>query len=90
VGDPMTCFGIMTLNNHIPYKRPVLKSLPYYVNARGVLQELNAKHGGLYSTKSDTLNTLNNNDNSQLINKNRPKSSAGGKRLTSAIVNGRI
>jgi hypothetical protein len=84
----MTCFGIMTLNNHIPYKRPVLKSLPYYGNARGVLRELNAKHGGLYSTKSDTNNPLNN-ENSQYTNKNRPKSS-GGNRLSSAIINGRI
>ena len=24
-GDPLMHFGIMTLNNHIPYKRPVLK-----------------------------------------------------------------
>jgi hypothetical protein len=48
-------FGIMTLNNHIPYKRPILKQLPVFVNAKDVLKELKEKHGGLYSTKTDPL-----------------------------------
>jgi hypothetical protein len=39
-GDPLMRYGMMTLNNHIPYKKPVLKSQPVFVNARGVLQEL--------------------------------------------------
>ena len=62
----------MTLNNHIPYKRPVLKSLPYYVNARGVLQELKDKHGGIYTTKTDLLNDGN---GKSYGSKTRPKSS---------------
>jgi hypothetical protein len=37
VGDPLTHFGIMTLNNNIPYKKPILKSMPVFVNARGVI-----------------------------------------------------
>lgn len=37
VGDPLTHFGIMTLNNHIPYKKPILKSMPVFVNAKGVI-----------------------------------------------------
>lgn len=37
-GDPMTHFGIMTLSNHVlPYKKPVLKSMPVFVNAKGVI-----------------------------------------------------
>jgi len=55
VGDPLMKFGIMTLNNHIPYKRPILKQVPFFVNANSVLKELEEKHGGLYSTKSDSL-----------------------------------
>ena len=46
---------MMTLNNNIPYKRPVLKSSPVFVNTRGVLQQLDRKHGGLYSTKYDPI-----------------------------------
>jgi hypothetical protein len=33
VGDPMLHIGIMTLNNHIPYKKPILKASPVFVNA---------------------------------------------------------
>ena len=94
VGDPMMKFGLMTLNNHIPYKRPVLKQMPVYVNARGVLQELKEKHGGIYSTKTEANNSDNhiNNCNSKnpgLVTAAMPKSSFN-KRLASAIVNGRI
>jgi hypothetical protein len=45
----MTHIGIMTLNNHIPYKKPILKASPVvFVNARGVIHEIESKHGGLY------------------------------------------
>lgn len=37
VGDPLQQFGIMTLGNNIPYKKPILKSMPVFVNARGVI-----------------------------------------------------
>lgn len=93
VGDPMTQFGIMTLNNHIPYKRPVLKLMPCFVNARGVLQELKDKHGGIYATKTDQMNEGlgGNNTNSSTTNGSRPKSGGGpNSRLSSAIVNGRV
>jgi hypothetical protein len=33
----MLHIGIMTLNNHIPYKKPILKASPVFVNAWGVL-----------------------------------------------------
>ena len=47
-------FGIMTLNNEIPYKRPILKQLPTFINTKGVIKELDEKHGGLYHTKSSS------------------------------------
>ena len=40
VGDPLNQFGIMTLNNQIPYKKPILKQAPVFVNARGIIYEL--------------------------------------------------
>lgn len=40
VGDPLNNFGIMTLNNLIPYKKPILKSTPVFVNAKGVMHDL--------------------------------------------------
>ncbi|CDW77723.1 UNKNOWN [Stylonychia lemnae] len=52
VGDPLTHFGIMTLNNNIPYKKPILKSMPVFVNARGVIQDLEQNHGGLHFLKN--------------------------------------
>ena len=36
-GDPMCSFGIMTLKNEIPYRKPILKDSCVFVNARGVL-----------------------------------------------------
>ena len=48
----------MTLNNHVPYKKPILKQNAVFVNAKGVIQELEQKHGGLYGTKSTTKNDL--------------------------------
>ena len=77
----------MTLNNHIPYKRPVLKLMPCFVNARGVLRELKDKHGGIYHTKTEQNKEGNNNSN---ISGSRPKSGGHNSRLTSAIVNGRV
>lgn len=47
----MKHLGIMTLNHEIPYKRPILKAMPCFVNAKGVLDEIERKHGGLYSNK---------------------------------------
>jgi hypothetical protein len=38
----------MTLNKNIPYKKPVLKASVVFVNARGVIYEIQTKHGGLY------------------------------------------
>ena len=35
--DPLKTFGIMTLNNVIPYRKPILKSSIAFVNARGVI-----------------------------------------------------
>jgi hypothetical protein len=52
VGDPMNTFGIMTLNHHIPYKKPILKQTPVFVNAKGVIHDLEAHHGGLYASKT--------------------------------------
>ena len=52
-GDPLTHFGIMTLNHNIPYKKPILKSMPMFVNARGVIQELEDFHGGLHTQKNN-------------------------------------
>ena len=46
----------MTLNNHIPYRKPILKQSPVFVNARGVMQELDDKHGGLYFTRGANKN----------------------------------
>eukprot|EP00347_Sterkiella_histriomuscorum_P005627 403355874 len=51
--DPMTHFGIMTLNHHIPYKKPILKTMPVFVNARGVMQDLEHNFGGLYFIKNN-------------------------------------
>jgi hypothetical protein len=47
----------MTLNNqNLPYKKPILKNQPgIYVNARGVLQELQRDHGGLTEIRSSTF-----------------------------------
>lgn len=42
----------MTLNHLIPYKKPVLKSTPVFVNAKGVMHELEVNHGGLYTNKN--------------------------------------
>lgn len=56
VGNPMDGIGIMTLNNHIPYKKPVLKQMVVFVNAKGVLHELEQKHGGLYSNTNRKKN----------------------------------
>ena len=50
----MKNLGIMTLNNQIPYKRPILKAMPCFVNAKGVLDEIDRNYGGLYTTKQDT------------------------------------
>lgn len=48
----MKAFGIMTLYDQIPYKKPILKQAPSaHVNARGVIRELEEKYGGLYHTK---------------------------------------
>jgi hypothetical protein len=47
----MKHLGIMTLNNEIPYKRPILKAMPCFVNAKGVLDDINKNHGGLYTNK---------------------------------------
>jgi hypothetical protein len=41
----------MTLKNHIPYKKPVLKQTPVFVNARGVFYEIEKDHGGIYFSK---------------------------------------
>ena len=51
--DPLIHFGIMTLNQSIPYKKPIIKSMPVFVNARGVMQELEEKHGGLHTNKNN-------------------------------------
>jgi hypothetical protein len=48
----------MTLNNHIPYKRPILKQLPCFVNAKGVLKEIEKNHGGLYSNKGEAQQNI--------------------------------
>ena len=53
MGDPLNNFGIMALNNLIPYKKPVLKSTPVFVNAKGVMHELEQNHGGLYVSKAN-------------------------------------
>lgn len=51
----MQQFGIMTLGNNIPYKKPILKSMPVFVNARGVIQDLELHHGGLYKLKNSLV-----------------------------------
>lgn len=60
----MTHFGIMTMNNHIPYKKPILKSMPApaNINAKGVIHELDKKHGGLYYIKYSSPSKLEIND----------------------------
>jgi len=45
----------MTLNHNIPYKKPILKAMPVFVNARGVIQDLEQNHGGLYFLKSSIV-----------------------------------
>lgn len=52
--DPLTGYGIMTLNNHIPYRKPILKDCPLFVNAKGVMREIEKHHGGLYFTKGQS------------------------------------
>jgi hypothetical protein len=65
VGDPMIHIGIMTLNSSIPYRRPVMKGTPVYVNAKGIMKEIEQKHGGLYSIRNDNL--IDNNEESKEI-----------------------
>ena len=57
-GDPLNHFGIMTLNNLIPYKKPVIKEMPCFVNARGVIKEIEEKHGGFYQNKDNESEEL--------------------------------
>jgi hypothetical protein len=42
----------MTLNHNIPYKKPVLKATPVFVNAKGVIKDLERNHGGLFFLKN--------------------------------------
>lgn len=51
IGDPLKQFGLFTMNKQIPYKKPVLKQSSIFVNARGVIHEIETKHGGLYFSK---------------------------------------
>lgn len=48
----MTHIGIMTLGGSIPYRKPVLKSSPVFVNARGVIRDLENRFGKLVYSPS--------------------------------------
>jgi hypothetical protein len=60
--DPLNNVGIMTLNNiSLPYKKPILKRTPgIYVNARGVINELDKDYGGIKDIRSSSLLHSNN------------------------------
>ena len=49
--DPLNHVGLLTFNNCLPYKKPILKEASSYnVNTKGVLQELYRDYGGLRVT----------------------------------------
>ena len=73
VGDPMNHIGLFSNQNKIPYKRPVIKQMPFAVNAKEVIRELE-EHGtgmGMSYTGLD-------NGNSPKEKKVRPKTSKPG------------
>ena len=45
----MNHIGIMTMNNLIPYKKPIIKQNPIAVNAKDVIREIEVRHNGLKS-----------------------------------------
>ena len=47
IGDPLNHVGIMTMNNLIPYKKPIIKQNPIAVNAKDVIREIEDRHNGL-------------------------------------------
>ncbi len=67
--DPMSLFGIMSMNNQaLPYKKPILKApSAFNVNTRGVLEELSRDHGGLKQLRSTPHNILNLNSKSHMM-----------------------
>lgn len=51
--DPLSNVGLLTSNNMLPYKKPILKQASAYnINTRGVLEELYRDYGGLRVNQS--------------------------------------
>ena len=51
----------MTMNNLIPYKKPIIKQNPIAVNAKEVIREIEIKHNGLYSLSQQGLDEFDSN-----------------------------